>query len=210
MPESAFVPAQFPALASRPDGSPLADLLPVGFDRESSRAAGFAAGFAAGARAAARAAETAVRRATLEREDAARRGDERLEAALAALGSAARALSARTAPVLAEAEQALHEHALALAEAVLGVELQQDETSAAAALARVRAAAGMGDAVTVRLNPQDLSSLSGMPSLPAGVVLVSDPSLGRGEALAEQADGWLDARIGDALRRARAALDGGS
>ena len=41
MRESAVVPAQFPALTATLDGSPHADLLPVGSDRESARAAGF-------------------------------------------------------------------------------------------------------------------------------------------------------------------------
>ncbi len=185
-------------------------MLPIGADRESARAAGFAAGFAAGARAAARAAETARRRAAYDREVAARQADERTEAALAVLAAAARAARERAVPVLAQAEQALHEAALALAGAVLAVELTDERTAAAAALARVRAAAAMADDVTVRLHPQDLALLADVEALPAGVVLVADPTLGRGEAFGEHADGWLDGRIDEALRRARAALEGAS
>jgi flagellar assembly protein FliH len=202
------VPAQFPPLLASLDGR--ADVLPIGTDRESARAAGFAAGFTAGARAAARAAETARRRAAFDREVAARRADERTEAALGVLAAAARAAQARVAPVLADAERALHEAAIALAEAVLAVELSDGTTAAAAALARVRAAAEMADEVTVRLNPEDLALLDGAGTLPPAVVLVADPTLGRGEAFATHADGWLDGRIDEALRRARSALDGAS
>lgn len=203
------VPAQFPPLLGTFDGG-RADVLPIGTDRESARAAGFAAGFTAGARAAARAAETARRRAAYDREVAARRADERTEAALAVLAAAARAARERAVPVLAQAESALHEAALALAGAVLALELSDERTAAAAALARVRAAAAMADDVTVRLHPHDLALLADVETLPTGVVLVADPTLGRGEALAEHADGWLDGRIDEALRRARAALEGAS
>lgn len=209
MREPAVVPAQFPALTATLDGSPHADLLPVGSDRESARAAGFAAGFAAGARAAARAAEVSRRRTVLEREAAAREADERTSAALEVLAAAARAATERTVPVLAEAEHAVHEAALSLAAAVLAVELRSDETSAAAVLARVRQASALADAVTVRLNPDDLALLSGK-ALPTDVVLVADPALGRGEAVATHPDGWLDGRIDAALARARAALEGPS
>jgi flagellar assembly protein FliH len=202
------VPAQFPPLMSALDGTPRADVLPIGADPESARSAGFAAGFAAGARAAARAAETARRRAVLEREAAAARAEELLDAALGVLAAAASAVQARDVPVLAEAEATLHDAAIALAAAVLAVELADDDTAAAAALARVRAAAEIADDVTVRLHPQDFALLAGCMALPTGVVLVADPSLGRGEAVAAHAEGWLDGRIGEALGRARAALGG--
>ncbi len=203
------VPAHFPPLLGSLDGG-RADVLPIGTDRESARAAGFAAGFTAGARAAARVAETARRRAAHERELAAHRADERTEAALAVLAAAARAAQARALPLLTEVEAALHEAAIALAGAVLAVDLADEQAAARAALARVRAAAELADEVTVRLHPQDLELVAGTAPLPAGVSLVADPSLGRGEAFATHADGWLDGRIDEALRRARAALEGAS
>jgi len=207
--EADIAPAQFPPLLTAA-GAMRADVLPIGSDPESARAAGFAAGFAAGARAAARAAETARRRAAHEREQAARLAGEQLEAALAVLGAAARAAQARDVPLLAEAEAALHGAAISLAATVLGVELADEATASAAALARVRAAGQMADEVTVRLNPRDLALLADLGAVPAGVALVADPSLGRGEALATHDEGWLDGRIDEALRRARAALDGAS
>lgn len=209
MREPDVAPAQFPPLLTAA-GVVRADVLPIGSDPESARAAGFAAGFTAGARAAARAAETARRRAAYEREQAAHRADERLEAALDVLGAVTRAAQARELPLLAEAESALHEAAIALAGAVLSVELADDGTASAAALARVRAAAQLADDVTVRLSPEDLALLAGAGVVPVGVVLVADPSLGRGEALATHGEGWLDGRIGEALHRAQRALDGAS
>lgn len=207
MPEPTVVPARFPALTATLDRSH-ADVLPVGTDREAARAAGFAAGFAAGARAAARVAEAARRRVALDRDAAARDAEARLAAALRALAAAADAARSRSAPVVAQAESLLHERAIELAGAVLGVELRDDETAAEALLARVRAAAGTADRVEVRLNPHDLALVATLPGLPAGVELVGDPAIGRGGAYAEHAAGWLDGRIDEALRRARAALDG--
>lgn len=109
--------------------------------------------------------------------------------------------------MLASAAQTLQRAALELAEAVLGVELSDGATGAVAALARV--AAAEVEPVVVRLNPDDLRALGTDPQLPDGARLVADASLGRGDAVAELPDGWLDARIGTALDRARAALESG-
>ena len=78
---------------------------------------------------------------------------------------------------------------------------------AVAALARVRAADV--EPVAVRLHPEDLRALGPDPELPEGARLVADPSLSRGDAVADLPDGWLDARIGTALERARTALETG-
>jgi flagellar assembly protein FliH len=44
--------------------------------------------------------------------------------------------------------------------------------------------------------------------LPAGLPLIADPSLGRGDAKVEYQHGWFDASLSGALDRARAALLG--
>jgi flagellar assembly protein FliH len=61
----------------------------------------------------------------------------------------------------------------------------------------------------VRLHPADIAVLkaAGLPQ-GTGVELVPDPSLARGDAMAEYPQGWLDARLGTALARARSALLG--
>lgn len=202
MPDRTVATVAFPAL----DAPGEADL-PTQRAGASAHAAGFAAGFAAGARAASRAAAQA-RVVAEERAlaDDRRRAAEHA-AALAALDAAVRGARSQTAPVLAEAQATLHRCALELATAVLGVELSDGPTGAVAALARV--AAADVEPVVIHLNPDDLRALGADPQLPEGARLVADPSLARGDAVADLADGWLDARIGAALERARAALETG-
>jgi flagellar assembly protein FliH len=170
--------------------------------REHARAAGFAAGFAAGAREAARQAEVEAERARAAAADRAAADAAEQARLTAALTAAARSLTVRQAPVLAQAEARLHAAALELAQAVLGVELSDGPTSARAALARVLSAEPAGE-VTVRLHPRDVAALG---TAPDGVRVVADPTLAPGDAVAEHADGALDARIGAALDRARAVL----
>ena len=62
---------------------------------------------------------------------------------------------------------------------------------------------------TVRLSPADHADLvSGTVELPAGVTLVADPRLARGDAISEHPAGFLDAQVATALDRARRALLG--
>jgi flagellar assembly protein FliH len=173
---------------------------------------GHAAGYAAGLRKAE--AEVRVLRGELEAEHAAAReeGQRRLASAVVLLESAAAALHARTAPILAEADDELADAAVALAEAILGYELSDAATGAKAALKRALSAPDPEAAVAVRLHPDDLALLQAeLPKTErttAQITWVPDPSLTRGDAVAEYPDGELDARIGSALERARAALAG--
>lgn len=183
-------------------------------------AAGYASGYAAGAREAARAAQTEAARVQRERAEAdVRRAAEHADA-LAVLARAARAAADRSAPVLAASEATLHAAGLDLAVAVLGTELADAPTAARAALRRVRQQDPAREVHTVRLHPRDLAvvrtalgsgadALAGLPDL-TGVELVADPALAPGDAVGEFPEGYLDARIGAALDRARTALtDGG-
>lgn len=175
------------------------------------RAAGYAAGWAAGARAAAEAAARrqaeAVERA--ERDYAER--DRRLTEALGVLERVSTAAADRALPTLGESTRALHEAALELAAAVLGRELEAGEQSARAALDRALSLPPDAGPVTVRLHPQDLAQVramlaEGQLAVPAGTELVPDPGLVPGDAISELPHGYLDARIGSALERARRAL----
>lgn len=189
----------------------LAPLAPSGrAGREADRAAGYAAGWAAGAtaaaeRAAAQRAELAAAQAAAEqRREAAVRG------AVERLARAAAAADARTAPVLAQAQQTLAETALALAEAVLGHALADGPTGARAALRRALDTPAELGVHTVRLAPADLAALTAEGvAAPAGVELVADPRLAPGDAVSEHPAGYLDARLATALARARAELLGG-
>lgn len=193
-----------PAFAGAVPSQQTADSRAAGY------AAGYASGYAAGAREAARAAELESERMRAEHAaaEAQRAADHR--AALDTLAAAARAAAQRALPVLSEAEQTLMSAAVELAEAVLGRELADAETSARAALGRVLAAAPGAGLHTIRLHPTDLATLraldaAGDPAL-TGVELVADPVLSPGDAIGEFPEGVLDARIGAALERARAEL----
>jgi len=173
------------------------------------RAEGFAAGYAAGAREAARRASDAARaRAATAAVVDERRAAEHARL-VAALDAAADAVRAAHAPVLAAVDEQLHAAALELARAVLGVELAEGDHAARAALARVLGVPHLPARLTVRLHPDDVAALvAAGTALPDGVDLAGDASLARGDAVAQYADGVLDARLAAALARAEAALRG--
>ena len=125
-PEPTFATLSFPSL--RTDQQDEVDVR--------ARASGHAAGYAEGLRAAN--AELDALRARLEAEHEAtiRHGQARLDRALDVLGAASAALTARAVPVVAEAQDAVAQNALLLAETILGIELATGDTSARAALAR--------------------------------------------------------------------------
>ncbi|MEA5457147.1 FliH/SctL family protein [Sinomonas sp. JGH33] len=201
-PRTEVQPVVFPALRAPGESE--------GFTR------GHAAGYAAGLRRAE--AEARARRAEHDAELATilAAGRERVERAVTVLDTAADALAQRVAPVLSEAEAQLAAAAVALAEAVLGRELSDAPRAARAALERALSAPDAASVLRVRLHPDDLALLEGLregapdagtsPGAPPAVVLVADPTLARGDAVAVYPDGELDARIGTALARAAEAL----
>lgn len=184
--------------------------------RERGYTAGHAAGYTAGLRLAAEEAEQLRRR--LEAGHAAL-ADELRGAATAqrsAMQAAGTAFSVAALPLLADSEQTLFECAIALAEAILGHELDDAEPSSRTALTRTLAGSGAAMPARVRMNPLDAAALDsdaletvmlGASTL-AGPNIVADPSLARGDAVAEFPDGFLDARISSALDRARRELLG--
>jgi flagellar assembly protein FliH len=122
---------------------------------------GHAAGYAEGLRQAG--IETTALRSRMDAEHAALLAvlSSRTEDSMAQLGAVAAALSARTAPVLRDAEDLLAASALELAEAVLGQELSDGGTSARAVLGRVLGQLdGTTAPATVRMNPADLAALT--------------------------------------------------
>lgn len=172
------------------------------------RTRGHAAGYAAGLRDAQR--ELREQRAALDAEQAEmiREGCAAIERSLEVLAAAVRAADARILPVLADAEQVLAVSAMELAEAVVGHELSTGDLSARSALARALAAVPPTRLTSIRLNPDDLAALDLESRDRAAVSLVADAALKRGDAIATVPDGIVDARIGTALGRARAALLG--
>jgi flagellar assembly protein FliH len=198
-----------PATRFRP--APVSGVLDARADHgaEQARAAGWAAGWAAGARAASEAAQHQRRSLDDAFRLAERERDLRVEAAVAALGRAATAASARVVPVLAESAAALDAGAVALAEAVLARELADGDDRARAALARALSLPGEAAVSVVRLHPADVRALADLgltDTLPDGVTVVADASLAPGDAVSELPDGFLDARICSAVERVRRAL----
>ncbi|MGO4384479.1 FliH/SctL family protein [Specibacter sp. RAF43] len=195
-----ITPAVYPAVATVKESELHAEAEARGYRH------GHTLGYAAGLQDAK--AETTLMREAMESEHDALLVElrARVDAEIAVLAAAAAALAARTKPVLAEAEQTLMSCALALAEAVVGKELDDGETSSRAVLARVLARQDDADPPVLRVHPRDLAALSA-DARTAGVPdIIADPHLARGDAVAEYPDGFLDARISTALERARRAL----
>lgn len=170
------------------------------------RASGHAAGYAAGLRAAS--VEMAERTARLDADHDAsmRHGQARLDRAIEILATASLSLARRTVPVVAEANDLLAGSAFALAEAILGHELSDAETSATAAVKRALATVDPAVVITVRLNPLDLAVFDDATLAATGVTFTADPDLARGDAVTELPIGYLDARITTSLARAKAAI----
>ncbi|HET8615254.1 MAG TPA: FliH/SctL family protein [Actinomycetales bacterium] len=185
-------------------------------EHEAARSAGYAEGWAHGRRDAIAAQADLLAAGQEER----RRLEQALagetQAACDALATAVRQLSATTVPVLEDAADVVLDAAVRLAEAVLGAELQVLDDTATLALRRALAPLPDDGRVVVRMNPQDLQVVraAGENAADAGqaqrvegheVELVADPTLRRGEAVADQGAARVDARLGAALRRAIAA-----
>ena len=175
--------------------------------RDRARAAGHAAGYATGLRAAED--ETRRLRARLQAEHEAAQAQLREEFGLAAaaLAQAAERVRSLAVPQARQLQEAAAVAALELAEAVLGRELEASDASAQAALLRALDTAEPELIQSVRMHPRDLE-LVGAAAEGAGVRLVPDAGLSRGDAVAEFPDGYLDATLGSALARARRALLG--
>jgi len=149
-------------------------------------AEGIAAGRAAGA---AEAAEAIVR----------------AEALFRSLVEAADDLRRRQALELKGLEDTLARTAFDLASAVVGRELQLSSSPGADALARALALVPAGCIATARLHPDDVASLGAASE---AVAVIPDPVIEPGGCILEVGDSRIDAQLGSALDRVRAALLG--
>ena len=152
--------------------------------------AGMAEGLAAGRAAAAAEAAAALARA---------------EALFGSLVEAADELRRRQALELKGLEDTLARTAFDLASAVVGRELQLSSSPGADAVARALALVPAGCMATARLHPADVASL-GAPS--EAVAVIADPAIEPGGCILEVGDSRIDAQLGSALDRVRAALSG--
>jgi len=131
---------------------------------------------------------------------------EETRAAIAALTAAARDLERRAASDLDTAAQTIAVAALDLAESIIGRHVASAADPGADALARALALAPSG-AVVVRMHPADLALLDASALPPDGrVTLVPDRGVERAGCVLEGGATTIDAQLGAALARARAAL----
>lgn len=170
---------------------------------------GHAAGYAAGVRAAAKEQRRWRDRMAAEQAASLASGQQDLDRAVRALAVARTDFANRNVRALEDAEEVLARTALELAEAILGYELAEGTRTARAALDRALSGNDAATVLAIRLNPADIEVLAKEgQDLPAGLPLLADQSLSRGDARVEYQQGWLDASLGTALTRARAALLG--
>ncbi|KRE76328.1 FliH/SctL family protein [Arthrobacter sp. Soil763] len=170
---------------------------------------GHAAGYAAGVRAAAKEQRRWRDRMAAEQAASLAAGQQDLDRAVRALTVARTDFAHRNVQALTDAEEVLARTALELAEAILGYELAEGTRTARAALARALSGSDAATVLAIRLHPADIDVLAreGQDE-PAGLPLLADPTLQRGDAKVEYQQGWLDASLGSALARAKAALLG--
>jgi flagellar assembly protein FliH len=179
--------------------------------REDLRAQAMAAGFAHGWAEGRRAAEEAGR---ADREQQAAEADAVLVAQVTAVqqvveavAGAVAAFEQRAAPTFTDLENDLIATAFAIAEAVIGRELATATEPGRDALTRALALAPRGSAAVVRMNPADAALLPGASQIDGrDVVVIADPGLAPGDAVVESETTTIDARLGAALERVRAAL----
>jgi flagellar assembly protein FliH len=137
----------------------------------------------------------------------------RFEALTRALADAAEDLRRRQALELAGLEDALARAAVDLASAIIGRELEVSASPGADALARALALVPAGSTAVARLHPADAASLSAGPpadgpsaTVPASLTVIPDPAVEPGGCILEVGDSRIDAQLGSALDRVRAAL----
>jgi flagellar assembly protein FliH len=168
---------------------------------------GHAAGYAAGVRAAAKEQRRWRDRMTAEQAASLAAGQQDLDRAVRALAVARADFAHRNVQALHDAEEVLARTALELAEAILGYELAEGTRTARGALHRALSGNDAATVLAIRLNPADIEVLAKEgQDMPAGLPLLADPALNRGDAKVEYQQGWFDASLGSALARARAAL----
>ncbi|GAB3044088.1 hypothetical protein GCM10027052_27910 [Parafrigoribacterium mesophilum] len=180
----------------------------LGSNRSRGEVRGHAAGYAAGLRAAAATTDALRTELRAEHDRLERQRQAQLDRAIDVLAAATAAVNAAVLPVVSDSQDVLVASALELAEAVVGHELCDEEGSARAALTRATMQPINSVTPLVRMNPDDLELLADELQLRHDLTFLPDPQLNRGDAIAELPDGFVDARIGTALARAKSALAG--
>ncbi|MFK3833723.1 FliH/SctL family protein [Microbacterium sp. NPDC087868] len=202
--DTAFTPLVVPRVGETPTD--------VRDEAARARTRGYAEGFAEGRRIALDEAR-AQRAAEAERLQQERDAQAvRYESALTALDDARSAVADRVRTTSALSADRIEELAVELAAAILGAELSDPARSAAHALRRALAEMPVDRWTRVAVHPRDGEILRADADAVAalhGVEMIDDASVSPGGAIVQIADGAVDVRVAEALRRASDALSGG-
>ena len=168
------------------------------------RAQGYSRGWAEGRRAAEEQAaeERAVVLAQQQRAEELREAEHR--AAVSALLAAVARLDQAVASTCRQVEEQALSLAVELTEAVVGHEVSVAENPGLDAVRRGLTLAHGDALVRVRVRPEDRSPE--LAALAGAAAVVADPSLARGDAVIETAEGVIDARVSTAVARVRSIL----
>jgi len=201
--DTAFTPLVVPRVGETPTD--------VRDEAARARTRGYAEGFAEGRR-------IALDEARVQRAAEAERLQQdrdaqavRYESALTALDDARSAVADRVRTTSALSADRIEELAVELAAAILGAELSDPARSAAHALRRALAQMPVDRWTRVAVHPRDGEILRADADAVAalhGVEMIDDASVSPGGAIVQIADGAVDVRVAEALRRASAALSG--
>lgn len=171
------------------------------------RAQGYAAGWAQGRREAALEVRTDTERSRAEARGAQEQAASYVERLLSALDVTVQEVRATAAVDRELVEQRLSAVVLDLVEAVIGSELSDGRVAATTALTRALRAAPRDGAVTVHLNPSDLTTLEVLAvDVPTRVSLVADADVAPGDAIVEGDHCWVNASVSEAIARITSVL----
>jgi flagellar assembly protein FliH len=174
-------------------------------ERESAEANGYEAGLAIGREQAQ--SELEQGRMALAREfaDRTERLDAQYQQAISTIHQAAQSLHMGLVNTVGDAQDRINDVSVKIALAVIGMELTDASSAARAAINRVLTTVEFAEITEVRMHPDDVTAVAGMPELPH-VKLTADDTISRGDAVATLTSGWLNARIDESLNRVHAAL----
>jgi flagellar assembly protein FliH len=176
--------------------------------RASAQREGYEAGFAEGL---AEGQAEAARQLAAERADAEQRFNQHeaeLARAMGLLQRAIEGLEVRQTAALADVEELVLNAVYDIAEAVVGRELALAAEPARDAVARALALVPTGSGISLRLHPDDAATidLTADWARDRDIQVVPDPTLDRGDCVADAGPTRVDARISAALDRVRGVL----
>lgn len=174
--------------------------------RERERLRGYADGHAEGFRVGAAQAAAEAARAETARAMSEASMRRSIASAVAALQTAADALTARAGELTSASEQHISARAIDLAEMIIADALSDPAFAAVTALRRALAAHDSRDVRSIRLSPADVRTLTEQGALSDELAVTVDETLDPGDAMIDVDDGFVDARISAALRRARSTV----